>query len=289
MRNLTPATITQAFADYCRNAPSARTRTLLVSLAGHLHSFVRDNKVTQAEWGAAIDALTRAVKFTDDKRNEYILFSDLLGVSSLVDMVNAATSGTPSSVLGPFHIEGAPELANGGDLWRGQVGEPLVVSGKVTDDKGQPAKGTVLALWQNSGNGLYAQQDKNQAATNYHARLTVAPDGTFAFSTVRPVSYTVPDDGPAGDMLRALGRDAWRPAHLHMIVHAPGHKPLITEFFPEDDKYLDRDAVFGVRAPLVLPFKKASDRKELPANLAARETLPLPVWTAKLDLRLPAA
>ena len=185
MRNLTPTSITQAFADYAKNAPSERTRTLLVSLAGHLHSFVRENKVTQTEWGAAIDALTRAMKFTDDKRNEYILFSDLLGVSSLVDMVNAATTGTPSSVLGPFHIEGAPELANGGDLWNGQVGEPLVVSGRIVDAQGAPAAGTVLATWQNSGNGLYAQQDPNQSPTNYHARLTVAPDGTFAFSTVR--------------------------------------------------------------------------------------------------------
>jgi len=112
MRNLTPDTITKAFAEYAKNAPSARTRELLVSLAGHLHGFVRENKLTQAEWGAAIDALTKAMKFTDDKRNEYILFSDLLGVSSLVDMVNAAKSGTPSSVLGPFHIEGAPELSD---------------------------------------------------------------------------------------------------------------------------------------------------------------------------------
>jgi protocatechuate 3,4-dioxygenase beta subunit len=116
----------------------------------------------------------------------------------------------------------------------------------------------------------------------------VADDGSFAFSTVRPVSYTVPDDGPAGDMLRALGRHAWRPAHLHMIIHTPGRTPLITEFFPEDDAYLDRDAVFGVRGGLVLPFKQAKDRRELPAVLAARETLPMPVWTAKLDLKLPA-
>ncbi|MFZ5779601.1 MAG: dioxygenase [Pseudomonadota bacterium] len=289
MRNLTPASITQAFADYARHAPSARTRTLLVSLAGHLHSFVRDNKVTQAEWEAAIDALTRATRFTDDKRNEYILFSDLLGVSSLVDMVNAATSGTPSSVLGPFHIEGAPELPNGGDLWRGQVGEPLVVTGQVRDEDGMPAAGTVLAIWQNAGNGLYAQQDPKGSPTNYHARLKVADDGTFAFSTVRPVSYTVPDDGPAGDMLRALGRDAWRPAHLHMIIQAPGRKPLITEFFPEDDKHLDSDAVFGVRGGLVLPFRKVSDRAGLPTGLAARDTLPLPVWSTTLDLRLPLA
>lgn len=286
MRNLTPASITQAFADYARNAPSARAQTLLISLAGHLHSFVRDNKVTQAEWNAAIDALTRATRFTDDKRNEYILFSDLLGVSSLIDMVNAAESGTPSSVLGPFHIEGAPELPNGGDLWRGQVGEPLVVSGRVVDEKGAPAKGTVLALWQNAGNGLYAQQDSAQAATNYHARLAVADDGSFAFSTVRPVSYKVPDDGPAGDMLRILGRDAWRPAHLHMIVKAPGRPPLITEFFPEDDEHLDGDAVFGVRSGLVLPFVRLSDRAALPAHLAARDTLPMPVWSARLDLKL---
>ena len=202
-------------------------------------------------------------------------------------MVNADRQGTASSVLGPFHIEGAPALANGGDLWRGQVGEPLVVSGRVVDQKGAPAKGTVLALWQNAGNGLYAQQDKDQSPTNYHARLAVADDGTFAFSTVRPVSYTVPDDGPAGDMLRALGRDAWRPAHLHMIVQAPGHRPLITEFFPEDDPYLDRDAVFGVRADLVLPFRKVADRQALPANLAAREALPMPVWSTTIDIVLP--
>jgi len=289
MRNLTPETITNAFAEYAKNAPSARTRELLVSLAGHLHSFVRETRLTQAEWGAAIDALTRAMKFTDDKRNEYILFSDLLGVSSLVDMVNAAKTGTPSSVLGPFHIEGAPELANGGDLWKGQVGEPLVVSGRIADAQGAPAKGTVLALWQNSGNGLYAQQDAGQSPTNYHARLTVADDGTFAFSTVRPVSYTVPDDGPAGDMLRALGRHAWRPAHLHMIIQAPGRTPLITEFFPDDDKYLEQDAVFGVRGGLVLPFKRETDRAKLPANLAAGNSLPMPVWTATLDLKLPAA
>ncbi|NQW53800.1 MAG: hydroxyquinol 1,2-dioxygenase [Rhodospirillales bacterium] len=288
MRDLTPTSITQAFADYARNAPSERARALLVSLAGHLHSFVRDNKVTQAEWGAAIDALTRATQFTDDKRNEYILFSDLLGVSSLVDMINAAGSGTPSSVLGPFHIEGAPALPNGGDLWRGQEGEPLVVSGRVVDENGAPARGTVLALWQNAGNGLYAQQDGAQSPTNYHARLTVAEDGTFAFTTVRPVSYKVPDDGPAGDMLRVLGRDAWRPAHLHMIIQAPGHPPLITEFFPEDDEHLDGDAVFGVRAGLVLPFGKLTDRAALPANLAARDTLPLPVWGARLDLTLPS-
>jgi protocatechuate 3,4-dioxygenase beta subunit len=289
LRDVTPATITLAFAEYAKNAPLQRTRTLLVSLAGHLHSFVRENKLTQAEWTAALDALTRAMKFTDDTRNEYILFSDLLGVSSLVDMVNAAPSGTPSSVLGPFHIEGAPELVNGGDLWRGQVGEPLVVSGRITDERGEPAKGTMLALWQNGGNGLYSQQDTTVPPTNYHARLAVGPDGSFAFSTVRPVAYTVPDDGPAGEMLRALGREAWRPAHLYMIIHAPGHKPLITEFFPEDDQYLDRDAVFGVRGGLVLPFRRISDRADLPANLAARDSLPLPVWATEIDLTLPSA
>ncbi len=289
MRDLTPASITQAFADYARHAPSARGRELLVALAGHLHAFVRDSKVTQAEWNAAIDALTRATRFTDDKRNEYILFSDLLGVSSLVDMVNAAASGTPSSVLGPFFIEGAPDLPNGGDLWRGQEGEPLVVSGRVVDADGKPVPGTVLALWQTAGNALYAQQDPAQPPTNYHARLAVADDGTFAYSTVRPVSYKVPDDGPAGDMLRLLGRDAWRPAHLHMIVQAPGRRPLVTEFFPEDDPHLDGDAVFGVRGRLVLPFARATDRAALPAHLVARNALPLPVWTTRIDVTLPPA
>src|SRR4029079_12050914 len=157
------------------------------------------------------------------------------------------------------------------------AGRRLGVGGRIVDGKGPPAKGTVLALWQNSGNGMYAQQDPKQSPTNYHARLKVADDGSLAFSTVRAVSLTLPDDGPAGDMLRALGRHAWRPAHLHMIIQAPGRTPLITEFFPDDDKYLEQDAVFGVRGGLVLPFKQAKDRKELPANLAARETLPMPV------------
>jgi protocatechuate 3,4-dioxygenase beta subunit len=288
MRDLTPTSITQAFADYAKNAKSERAKTLLVSLAGHLHSFVRENKLTQAEWQTAIDAITRATKFTDDNRNEYILFSDLLGVSSLVDMVNAKTTGTPSSVLGPFFIEGTPELPNGGDLWKGQVGEPMVVIGRVRDAKGQPAKGTVLSVWQNGGNGLYSQQDASNSSTNYHGRLAVADDGTFSYSTVRPVSYTVPDDGPAGDMLKALGRNAWRPAHLHVIIQSPGHPPLITEFFPDDDKYLDQDAVFGVRAGLVMKFARITDRKDLPAGLVAHNTLPLPVWSARLDLTLPA-
>ena len=225
MRDLTPNTITNAFAEYARNAPSARTRELLVGLAGHLHGFVRENKVTQAEWGAAIDALTRAMKFTDDKRNEYILFSDLLGVSSLVDMVNAATTGTPSSVLGPFHIEGAPELSNGGDLWKGQVGEPLVVSGRIVDARARRRRARCWRPWQNSGNGLYAQQDPDQSPTNYHARLTVAP--ATAPSPSRPCgrwSCTVPDDGPAGDMLRVLGPPclaAGASAHDHQGAGTP--------------------------------------------------------------------
>lgn len=286
MRDITPETITSAFARYAERAPSARARELLVALAGHLHGFVRDHRVTHGEWQAAVSALTRAAAITDADRNEFILFSDLLGVSSLVDMVNARADATSSSVLRPFHVEAAPPLPDGGDLWRGQAGEPLVVVGQVADDAGRGVAGCVLDLWQTAGNGLYAQQDPAQPAMNYHARLACAADGSFALTTVRPMPYTVPDDGPAGDMLRALGREAWRPAHLHIIARAPGFAPLVTELFPADDPWLDRDAVFGVRADLVLPFERMRDARQLPAHLVARDRLPSAFWVVRPELTL---
>ena len=286
MRNVTPETITAAFADYAAKAEDARTKEVLCSLAKHLHAFVKETRLSHAEWMAGLQALTRAGQISTEERNEFILFSDLFGVSALVDMVNTPPGATSCSNLGPFHQRGAPALADGGDLWKDQPGEVMVVSGRVLDaETGEGVAGATLDMWQNADNGFYAAQDSDQPAKNYHALLTCAADGSFAFTTTRQRPYTVPYDGPAGDMLRALARDAWRPAHLHVIAEAAGYRPLVTELFLEDDPYLDRDAVFGVREDLVVPLSTIA-REEAPDHLAARGRLPERVLFAPLVIRM---
>ncbi len=286
MRDVTPENLTAAFAAYAANAKDARSREVLCALAKHLHAFVRETRLSHAEWMAALMALTRAGQISTEARNEFILFSDLLGVSALVDMVNTPPAATSCSNLGPFHQRGAPALPNGGDLWRGQAGEPLLVVGRVLDGgTGAALAGARLDLWQNADNGFYAVQDAAQPDKNYHALLACAADGSFAFTTTKPKPYTVPNDGPAGDMLRLLGRDAWRPAHLHVIAEAPGYRSLVTEIFPDDDPYLDRDAVFGVRADLVVSLRQVG-RDAAPDFVAAREALPEQFLMAEMVLRL---
>lgn len=286
MRDVSPATITEAFARYAEAAPDARAKEVLCALARHLHAFVREVGLTHAEWQAGLAALTQAAAITTAERNEFVLFSDLFGVSALVDMVNTPEGATSCSNLGPFHQRGAPELADGGDLWRGQPGEVLAVTGRVVDGRtGEGVAGVTLDLWQNADNGFYAAQDAAQPAKNYHALLRCAADGSFAFTTTKPKPYTVPYDGPAGDMLRALGRDAWRPAHLHVIAEAAGYRPLVTELFVDGDPYLDRDAVFGVREDLVVALREV-EPATLPPHLAARGRLPPRVLHAELRVRL---
>jgi hydroxyquinol 1,2-dioxygenase len=286
MRDVTPENLTTAFAAYAANAHDARSREVLCALAKHLHAFVRETRLSHAEWMAALMALTRAGQISTGTRNEFILFGDLLGVSALVDMVNTQPAATSCSNIGPFHQRGAPALPNGGDLWCGQAGEPLLVIGRVLDGgSGAAVTGARLDLWQNADNGLYSVQDAAQPDKNYHALLSCAADGSFAFTTTKPKPYSVPDDGPAGEMLRLLGRDAWRPAHLHVIAEAPGYRPLVTEIFPSDDPYLDRDAVFGVRADLVVTLRPVG-RDAAPDFLAAREVLPERFLLAEMVLRL---
>jgi protocatechuate 3,4-dioxygenase beta subunit len=286
MRDVNRHTITDAFAAYAAKAEDARTREVLESLARHLHAWVKETGLTHKEWMAGLMALTRAGEITTPERNEFILFSDLFGVSALVDMVNTPPGATSCSNLGPFHQRGAPPLADGGDLWKDQPGEVMVVTGRVLDAAtGEGIGGATLDMWQNADNGFYAAQDAGQPAKNYHALLTVAADGSFAFSTTRMQPYTVPYDGPAGDMLRALAREAWRPAHLHVIAEAAGYRPLVTELFLEDDPYLDRDAVFGVRADLVVPLGTMR-REDTPAHLVARAKLPETVLHAPLLIRM---
>ncbi len=254
----------------CKNE---RIEFLLSKLVETVHDYARDVSLTHAEWNEMIAFLTRAGEITDKERNEFVLLSDVLGLSSLVDMINSPEGATESSVLGPFHILGAPELAIGGDLIGDNPGEPVVVYGDVRSADGKPIEGARLEIWQTADNGLYSNQDENQSAFNLRCRQVTGADGRYGFSTVRPAPYTVPSDGPVGSFLEATGRHPWRPSHLHFIVMADGYRDLVTELFPEDDPYLDEDAVFGVRKSLILHYQKLDDPTTLPIEFAAADKL----------------
>lgn len=286
MRTVNQQSITQAFMDYCSQDTDPRLRFLLERLVTHLHGFAREVQLTHEEWRAMIAFLTKAGEMTTDERNEFILLSDVLGLSSLVDMVNSPDGATASSVLGPFHILGAPDLPVGGDLKRDNDGATVVVQGRVLSAAGAPIPGAVLEIWQTADNGLYSNQDTAQPDYNLRTRQTVGEDGRYAFTTVRPAPYTVPDDGPVGELLRATGRHPWRPSHLHFIVQADGFNPLVTELFPDDDPYLDQDAVFGVREDLVMHYQEQTDATAAPADLEAIDRLTTPFYSVDFDFRL---
>ena len=221
----------------------------------------------------ALELLFQAGEISDSERNEFVLFSDVLGLSSLVDMVNSPPDGTPSSVLGPFHILGAPELPVGGDMRNDNDGDAVVVGGRVLTTDGEPIEGAEIEIWQTADNGLYSGQDESQPNYNLRARMKTGADGRYLFTTIRPAPYTVPDDGPVGELLHATGRHPWRPSHLHFIVTANGYKRLVTEVFPSDDPYLDQDAVFGVREQLVMTYRLENDPSTLPDDLDIKDKL----------------
>ncbi len=193
---------------------------------------------------------------TTPKRQEFVLASGFLGVSSLVDILSTGddSGATEASVLGPFYVPNAPLRAVGADLAADNPGEPVLVSGSVTDTRGAPIPGALMEIWSNAANGLYSNVDPNQADDNLRCRMPVAADGSYWFKTITPTGYKVPDDGPVGDLIRASGRHAWRPAHIHFMISAPGHETLVTELFVADDPYIDQDAVFGVRESLAVDF-----------------------------------
>jgi len=255
MRDVTKDNITDAFIGYMGKETEPRLREVMTSLVKHLHAFAKDVNLTHAEWQTGIAFLEKCGEISDEERHEFVLLSDVLGLSSLVDMLHNRPEGTSSSVLGPFHITGSPPLAVGGDLRRDFDAQVVLVEGRVKDPDGQPIPGAKLDIWQTAPNGLYSSQDPDQETYSFHGLQTVGDDGRYAFTTVKPVEYTVPSDGPVGDILRACGRHPWRPSHLHFIAEAEGFRPLVTEVFPEDDQYLDQDTVFGVREDLVMRYQ----------------------------------
>ena len=239
-----------------------RFRRVMESLVSHLHGFVKDVELTQAEWEAAIDFLTRTGKMCSEERQEFILLSDTLGVSMLVDAINNDRDerATESTVLGPFHVAGAPELEMGTNISKDGVGESCRYVGRVLDLEGEAIEGARLDVWSDNANGFYdVQQPDVQPKWNNRGVFTTGADGAYDYVGIKPVSYPVPVDGPAGELLTGMGRHPNRPAHMHMIVTAPGFRKLVTHIFEGDDPYIESDAVFGVKKSLMAPFARASD------------------------------
>jgi protocatechuate 3,4-dioxygenase beta subunit len=257
MRNLTEANLTDAVVARLARCENPRFKRVMESLIRQLHAFVREVKLTEAEWMEAITFLTATGRKCDGDRQEFILLSDVLGVSMLVDAINhqKPPGATESTVLGPFYIEGAPDLPLGADISHGGPGEPTEVSGRVLSPDGRPIKSALLDVWQTAPNGFYSTQDPNQDRFNLRGRFRTGEKGEFFFRTIKPTSYPVPTDGPVGAILNAMGRHPMRPAHLHFIISAPGYETLTTHLFVEGDPYLDSDVVFGVKNALIVDFR----------------------------------
>jgi len=265
MRNIDYDNITETVTKAYGNTSDERVREILTMLIPRLHDFVRDIKLTPAEWEAAMEFMMAAVKSTNDQRNEFILLSDLLGVSALVDLLdNKDDEGASmTTLIGPFYVPGQPDKDTGADLIKDNEGERVVVQGQVRSATGGPLAGAILEIWQNGPNGLYTVQDDGQPDDNLRCTLHADAEGNYSFSTVKPVSYTIPDDGAGGILVRAAGRHCWRPAHIHVMVSADGHKRHISQIFDENDPYIDEDAVFGVRSELAVPFDREPNASEL--------------------------
>ena len=278
--------LTARVLESLAGCPDPRLRTVLAGVIRHAHACAVENALTESELTAAIRFLTEVGRRCTERRQEFILLSDTLGVSMLVDLLNHGSEAhvTESTVLGPFYVPGAPWRADGDAITDDLGDEPLIVSGRVTDTAGRALRDAVIDVWQNAPNRLYAVQDDGQAPDNLRGRYRAGADGTFSFRTSRPVDYSIPDDGPVGGMLRATGRHAWRPAHVHLIVSADGCVPVTTHIFDAASPYLDSDVVFGVKRSLIQTF-----RRHDPAVDALPEGIHGAWYTAGIDIVLQPA
>ncbi|HEV2522472.1 MAG TPA: dioxygenase [Candidatus Acidoferrales bacterium] len=236
---------------------SPRMRQIMQSLVRHLHGFVRDVDLTQEEWLMAVDWLARTGKLCTDKRQEFILLSDVLGISMLVDAINHRfpEGATPTTVVGPFHIDDSPELPMGADLAEGIPGETCFLVGTVSDLEGKPIEGAKLDIWQADADGMYESQ-LGAEEPRLRAIFHTGPDGKYLIRTIAPPGYSIPMDGTVGDLLRETDISHFRPAHIHFLITAPGYETLVTHLFKKGTRYIDSDIVFGVKDKLIVEFKK---------------------------------
>ena len=295
MAQLEANDLAQAVIDRMADSPNLRFKQVMAALVKHAHAFVQEVELTPEEWMAGIQFLTATGKKCDEKRQEFILLSDTLGISMLVVAVEqmkgaravqalvaaGAARPTEATVQGPFYWEGSPELALGSDIGHDVAGEPAYYSGRVTDTSGKPIADCCVDVWSGDGNGVYDMQMGEDAGMRLRARFRTDAQGQYRFWSIKPTFYPVPDDGPVGDMLRGMGRHPNRPGHIHMMVYAPGYQRLTTHLFVSDSPYLDSDAVFGVRNSLIVDYAKH------PAGTAPDgRAMDKPFHTAGYDFKL---
>ena len=289
--------ITQAVLDRLAPDTDPRFREILTAVVKHLHALAREIDLKPDEWMNAIQFLTRTGKFCDDKRQEFILLSDTLGLSMLVVQLEqarrsaqaladkrASAKPTEATVQGPFYWTGSPELPLGSDIRGATPGEPAYYSGRVTDTHGKPIARCCLDVWSGDGDGVYDMQKASGTGMELRARFRTDDEGRYHFWSIKPTFYPVPDDGPVGDMLRAMGRHPNRPGHIHMMVYKDGYVSLTTHLFAADSKFLDSDAVFGVRDSLIVPFEKHAAGKAPDGR-----TMDQPFHSASYDFALAAS
>jgi hydroxyquinol 1,2-dioxygenase len=283
MREFNEQSITQAVIDRLSQSDDPRFKRVLTSLVTHLHDFVRDVRLTEAEWLAAIEFLTDVGQTCTPKRQEFILLSDTLGVSVLVITLNhpADSGSAESTVLGPFYWQGAPDLSRGSNLAEGVKGEPTFYSGRVLSAAGGPLANALLDIWSGDGDGDYDMQIPGETGMKARGKIRTDAEGRYWFRSIRPTFYPVPTDGPVGRMLRKMGRHPYRPGHIHMIVSAEGHHPVTTHLFVAGSQYLDSDAVFGMKESLVAQFDRHS-----PGVGPGGVRMDVPYYTVKYDFRL---
>lgn len=261
--DFTETTALDAVIESFEGTPNPRSKEILQAVARHLHQLVRELRPTQDEWQQAIDFLTAVGQKCDATRQEFVLLSDVFGVSMLVETINGDSHGTDGTVLGPFHMTESPrrELGDSIDLLGGSV--PCLVTGVVKDDADRPLAGAIVDIWQCDENGFYdVQQPGVQPPGNGRGLFTTDANGKFWFRTVVPSHYPIPTDGPVGDLLHAAARHPYRPAHIHVIAAAAGCKPVTTHLFVAGGAYIDSDAVFAVKKSLIVDFTEVDDPAE---------------------------
>ena len=284
MRNPTEENLTDIVLKRIQ-ADNARDQEIIEKLVKHLHAFIKDLEPTEKEWFKAIDFLTRTGQKCDDQRQEFILLSDILGVSILVDAINHRSQAdiTETTVKGPFHAS-AQEFEMGTNIARGEEderGKPTVIRGRVMDEANNPIANAKLDVWQSNDIGYYDLQDVNQPEMNLRGIFRTDESGEFWFRTIKPAAYPVPTDGPVGELIRASGRHPMRPAHIHFWIQADGYHPLITHLFVEGDEYLNSDAVFAVKESLIVDFKKNSNDED-----AKKWKVDTPFYDVQYDFKL---
>ncbi|HWN53155.1 MAG TPA: dioxygenase, partial [Xanthobacteraceae bacterium] len=286
MPYVTEQNLTDVVLERWKAIPDPRLRQVMQSFIEHVHAFVRDIEPTEAEWATAIDFLTRIGQKCDDKRQEFILFSDVMGVSMLVDTLNhrLESGATPTTVEGPFHVPNAPAFADGGNMAAACPGIPCFITGTVKGLDGKPVAHARLDLWQTDGEGLYeAQRDVTEPWMRgaFHSKA----DGSYTIRTVAPIGYSIPMDGPIGDLVKQTDVSEMRPAHIHFCIEAPGYHRVVTHLFQRGCPYLETDVVYGVKAPLIVDFVENP-----PGTAPTGEKIGTKFYTIKYDFVLqPAA